>query len=83
MAQLSDDCFAFGGPLLPVDEIERLLADRIAPVGETERVSLHEAAGRVLAADLVASVDLPTSSSESSRTPWRTRRPSASRAHSR
>jgi molybdopterin molybdotransferase len=59
MAQLSDDCFAFGGPLLPVDEIERLLAERIAPVSETERVNLHDAAGRVLAADLVASVDLP------------------------
>jgi molybdopterin molybdotransferase len=59
MAQLSDDCFAFGGPLLPVDDIERLLAERIAPVGETERVNLHKAAGRVLAADLVATVDLP------------------------
>jgi molybdopterin molybdotransferase len=59
MAQLSDDCFAFGGPLLPVEEIERLLAERIAPVSETQRVNLHEAAGRVLAADLVATVDLP------------------------
>jgi molybdopterin molybdotransferase len=59
MAQLSDDCFAFGGPLLPVDEIERLLAERIAPVSETDWVNLHDAAGRVLAADLVASVDLP------------------------
>ncbi|HML13373.1 MAG TPA: gephyrin-like molybdotransferase Glp [Xanthobacteraceae bacterium] len=59
MAQLSDDCFAFGGPLLPVDDIERLLAARIAPVAETERVNLPEAAGRVLAADLVAAVDLP------------------------
>ena len=59
MAQLSDDCFAFGGPLLPVDDIERLLAERIAPVTETERVNLHEAAGRVLAADLVANIALP------------------------
>jgi molybdopterin molybdotransferase len=59
VAQLSDDCFAFGGPLLPVAEIERLLAERIAPVRETEGVNLNNAAGRVLAADLVASVDLP------------------------
>jgi molybdopterin molybdotransferase len=59
MAQLSDDCFAFGGPLLPVDEIERLLAERIVPVAETERVNLREAAGRVLAAELVATIDLP------------------------
>jgi len=59
MAQLSDDCFAFGGPLLPVDDVERLLAERIAPVTETERVNLPAAAGRVLAADLIAGVDLP------------------------
>jgi len=59
MAQLSDDCFAFGGQLLPVAEIERLLAERIAPVLETEHVSLREAAGRVLAADVIAGVDLP------------------------
>src|SRR6201998_4778749 len=59
MAQLSDDCFAFGGPLLPVDDVERLLAERIAPVAETERVNLPAAAGRVLSADLIAGVDLP------------------------
>ena len=59
MAQLSDDCFAFGGPLLAVEEVERLLAERVAPVAETERVSLRDAAGRVLAADVIADVDLP------------------------
>jgi molybdopterin molybdotransferase len=59
MAQLSDDCFAFGGPLLPVDEVERLFAERIAPVVETERAKLRAAAGRVLATDLIAGVDLP------------------------
>ena len=59
MAQLSDDCFAFGGPLLAVEEVERLLTERIAPVAETERVGLREAAGRVLAADVIAAVDLP------------------------
>ncbi len=26
MAQLTDDCFAFNGPLLPVDDAERLIA---------------------------------------------------------
>ena len=26
MAQLTDDCFAFSGPLLPVDEVERIIA---------------------------------------------------------
>jgi molybdopterin molybdotransferase len=59
MAQLTDDCFAFSGPLLPLVEMERLITERVSPVAETETVSLHEAAGRVLAADLIATVDLP------------------------
>jgi molybdopterin molybdotransferase len=59
MAQLSDDCFAFSGPLMPVAEAERLIGERVAPVRETVRVTLREAEGRVLAADLFAPLDLP------------------------
>jgi molybdopterin molybdotransferase len=59
MAQLTDDCFAFAGPLMPLEEMERLIAERIVPVSETEPVPLAAAGGRVLAADLVAPVDLP------------------------
>ncbi len=59
MAQLTDDCFAFSGPLLPLEEMERLIAERVSPVTETETVSLHQAAGRVLASALIAPVDLP------------------------
>jgi molybdopterin molybdotransferase len=59
MAQLTDDCFAFSGPLLRLDDMERLIGERIAPVAETERVPLAAARGRVLAADLIAPVDLP------------------------
>ena len=59
MAQLSDDCFAFGGPLLAIDDVERLIVERVTPVAETERVALKEARGRVLAADVVAPIDLP------------------------
>ena len=29
MAQLTDDCFAFSGPLLPVDDVERIISERI------------------------------------------------------
>ena len=36
MAQLTDDCFAFGGPLLSIDDVERLIAERVTPVAETE-----------------------------------------------
>ena len=56
MAQLSDDCFAFNGPLLPVADAERLIAERIAPVNGREVVKLANAAGRVLADDVVADV---------------------------
>jgi molybdopterin molybdotransferase len=59
MAQLTDDCFAFSGPLLPLDEMERLIAERIAPVDETEDVTLDKACGRVLARAIAAPLDLP------------------------
>ena len=59
MAQLTDDCFAFSGPLLRLDDMERLIGERVAPVAETEKVSLHEARGRVVAIDVTAPVDLP------------------------
>jgi molybdopterin molybdotransferase len=59
MAQLTDDCFAFGGPLLAIDEVERLIGERVTPVAETETVALQDASGRVLASDVVAPIDLP------------------------
>ncbi len=59
MAQLTDDCFAFSGALLPLPEMERLIAERIAPVAETERVPLRSARSRVTASDIKAPVDLP------------------------
>jgi molybdopterin molybdotransferase len=59
MAQLTDDCFAFSGPLLPLDDMERLIGERVAPVAETEQVPLRGACGRVTAADVKAPVDLP------------------------
>jgi molybdopterin molybdotransferase len=59
MAQLTDDCFAFAGPLLPIADMERLIAERVKPVPETERVALAEMHGRVVAADVSASLDLP------------------------
>ena len=59
MAQLTDDCFAFNGPLLPVAEAERLIGTRVNPVSGHHKVVLREALGRVLAADIVAPVNLP------------------------
>ena len=59
MAQLTDDCFAFSGPLLRLDDMERLISERILPVAETERVPLHGARGRVVAHDVSAPINLP------------------------
>ncbi len=59
MAQLTDDCFAFNGPLLPVAEAEQLITARVNPVSGRQSVPLREALGRVLAADIVAPVNLP------------------------
>lgn len=59
MTQLSDDCFAFGGKLLSIENGIARIAERVAPVAATETVALAEADGRVLATDLAAPIDLP------------------------
>jgi molybdopterin molybdotransferase len=59
MAQLSDDCFAFGGPMMSVDEAVRLIAERVTRVVDTETVALAAADGRVLAVDIAAPLPLP------------------------
>src|SRR5229473_3921709 len=59
MAQLSDDCFAFGGPMMSVDEAVGIIAARVTPVREVETVSLTDADGRILARDISAPLPLP------------------------
>ncbi len=59
MAQLSDDCFAFGGPMMSVDEAVGIITGRVAQVEEIEAVSLVDADGRVLARDVAAPLPLP------------------------
>jgi molybdopterin molybdotransferase len=59
MAQLKDDCFAFGGDLMPLADALALLSDRMRPVTETETVALRQAAGRILAEDITSERDVP------------------------
>lgn len=59
MAQLSDDCFAFGGALLSVEAAEAMIAERVPPLGGEETAPLAAALGRVLARDLRAPLPLP------------------------
>lgn len=57
--QLSDDCFAHEGGLLPLDDAFALIQSRLRSVAEVESVPIGEACGRILAEDLVAPIDVP------------------------
>jgi molybdopterin molybdotransferase len=59
MAQLSDDCFAFGGPMMSVDEAVSIIAARVTAVRDIETVSLAAADGRILAKEISAPLPLP------------------------
>lgn len=59
MAQLSDDCFAFGGPLLSIRDAAELIGRRLPVVAEAETVPLAAADGRIAAGDVLAEVGHP------------------------
>jgi molybdopterin molybdotransferase len=59
MAQLSDDCFAFGGELMRTDEALALLTERLSVVVDREDCALRDAAGRILAEDLTSTRAVP------------------------
>ena len=59
MAQLSDDCFAFGGTLMTAGEALAQLSERLDVVAGRETVPLRQARGRILVADLVAPFPVP------------------------
>jgi molybdopterin molybdotransferase len=59
MAQLSNDCFAFGGPMMSVDEAVAIIAARVTAVQDIETVSLGDSDGRILASNISAPFPLP------------------------
>ena len=59
MAQLKDDCFAHGDELMPVARALALIEEIGRPLTGVETVPLGAAAGRVLAEDVVAAMDVP------------------------
>src|SRR3954451_8671268 len=59
MAQLSDDCFAFGGPMMSVDEAGGIIAARVTEVVDIEIITLRDADGRVLAHAVAPPFPLP------------------------
>lgn len=59
MAQLSDDCFAFGGPLLSIEAALARIASHVGVAAGVESVALADADGRVAAASVAAPLPLP------------------------
>jgi molybdopterin molybdotransferase len=59
MTQLTEDRFAMGGQLLPLEEAQARIADTFEPRADVEIVTLRDAVGRVLAKDIPAPIDLP------------------------
>ena len=59
MAQLSDDCFAFGGELMTTHAALIELRERLSCICKTEDVVLEKALGRIVAENVVSTTDVP------------------------
>ena len=59
MAQLTDDCFATGDRLMPLDDALAIIAARVTCIVGTETASLADADNRVLAEPVTSGLDLP------------------------
>jgi molybdopterin molybdotransferase len=59
LAQLTNDCFAFGDKPLSIDDALSFIRERVPAVAGTETLPLGDCDGRVLARDLIAKGPLP------------------------
>ena len=59
MAQLTDDCFAFGSELMPAAEALARLGKPTDIVATPQEMSLQQAHGRILAHDVLSARDVP------------------------
>jgi len=59
MAQLTDDCFAFDGPLIETAEALARLKRAVGPIASVETAATADALGRVLAEDVAAPAPVP------------------------
>jgi len=59
MAQLTDDCFAAGGPLMTLGVALDLLLGKLVAVADAERLPLAQCVDRILAAAVTAAIDVP------------------------
>ena len=59
MAQLSDDCFAFDGPLMPFDEALEELRKRLQPIIRPENIPTQFGLDRFLASNVISTETVP------------------------
>lgn len=59
MAQLTDDCFAFGGRLIPLEEALDAARDLFEPISSHERLALQHGLGRVAHKPVIAPRSVP------------------------
>ncbi len=59
MVQLSNDCFVPGADLMTLEEALGLMQSRVSPVVGRETADLGSARGRILAEDVVSSLNVP------------------------
>jgi molybdopterin molybdotransferase len=59
MAQLSNDCFAFGERPLTIDDALRFIKERVPVAARTESVPVMDCDGRILARPLISKSPLP------------------------
>ena len=59
MAQLKDDCFAFGGELTPLHDALAAMRDRVSVVTTPQMVPIDQALGRILYDDIAAPRNVP------------------------
>jgi len=59
MTQLKDDCFAHDDRLIPMAEALEMLSGRLLPINETSTLPLPDCLGRILAADIFSTINVP------------------------
>ncbi len=59
MAQLKDDCFAFGGDLTPLHDALAAMHKRVSVVTEPHDIPIDQALGHILSADMIAPRNVP------------------------
>ena len=59
MAQLSQDCFAFGKKLIKLETALNKIKKNIKPTEKVEEINISKSLNRILANDIIAKINIP------------------------